>query len=152
MIPLKVNYNYFTLYKASSLNLHIWWKRVRFFCLSSVLHIYTTKSRFEVVRYGEKWFHLLLLKRMNENWSLFLIYKSCQRESAIKYYSWFLSRGTKRLIKWIYRERYELLLLKRKQQLNNSLHTIKLKLNVMLGPFQKLNFLWAPNTYFSRWK
>ena len=32
VIPVKVNYNYFTLYKASSLNLKIIWsKRVRFF-------------------------------------------------------------------------------------------------------------------------
>ena len=90
--------------------------------------IYTTKSRFEVVRYSEKWLHLLLLIWMDGNWSLFLIYKSCpvtykscQRESKINYYSWFSSRGTSRLIKWIYKERYELRLLKIKQQLNNSL-------------------------------
>ena len=58
------------------------------FRLSSVPHIYTTK----VVRYSEKWFHLLLLKWMDENWSLFLIYKSCpvtyksfQRESKINF-------------------------------------------------------------------
>ena len=24
--------------------------------------------------------------------------------------------------------------------------------NDMLGPFQTWNFLWVPNTYFSRWK
>ena len=33
-----------------------------------------------------------------------------------------------RLIKWTYKERYELPLLKRKHQLNNSLQTTKLKL------------------------
>ena len=56
----------------------------------------------------------------DENWSFFLIYKSCQRQSKINYYSWFLSGGTSRLIKWIYKERYELLyLLKR----NNNLIT-----------------------------
>ena len=115
------------------------------FRLSSVAHIYTTKSRFEVVRYvSEKWFHLLLLKWMDENWSLFLIYKSCpvtykscQRESKINYYSWFLSRGTSQLIKWIYKERYELLLLERKQQLNNSLKTTKLKLMSCWAPFKR---------------
>ena len=83
------------------------------FRISSVPHSYTTQSRFEVVRYSEKWFHLLLLKWMDENWSLFLIYKSCpvtykscQRESKINYYSWFLSRGTSRLIECIYIKRY----------------------------------------------
>ena len=62
-------------------------------------------------------------------------YKSCQRESKINHYNWFLSRGTSRLIKWIYKERYELLLLKRKQQLNNSLRTTKLKLMSCWAPF-----------------
>ena len=38
--------------------------------------------------------------------------------SKLNYYSW--------LIKWVYKERYELLLLKRKQQLNDNLQT-KLK-------------------------
>ena len=32
-----------------------------------------------------------------------------------------------------------------------SLQTTKLKL-LMLGPSQTWNFLWVPNTYFSRWK
>ena len=42
--------------------------------------------------------------------------------SKINYnYSWFLRSGSNRLIKWIYKERYELLLLKRKQQHNYSL-------------------------------
>ena len=42
--------------------------------------------------------------------------------SKINYnYSWFLRRGSSRLIKWIYKERHELLLLKRKQQHNYSL-------------------------------
>ena len=42
--------------------------------------------------------------------------------SKINYnYSWFLRSGSSRLIKWIYKERYELLLLKRKQQHNYSL-------------------------------
>ena len=31
LIPVKVNYNYSSLYKASSLNLKIWWKMVSFF-------------------------------------------------------------------------------------------------------------------------
>ena len=60
----------------------------------------------------EKWCHLLLLKWVDENWLFFLIYKSCpvtykscQRESKINYYSWFLSRGTSRLIEWIYIKR-----------------------------------------------
>ena len=42
--------------------------------------------------------------------------------SKINYnYSWFLRSGSNRLIKWIYKERHELLLLKRKQQHNYSL-------------------------------
>ena len=47
-------------------------------------------------------------------------YKSGQRESKINCYSWFSSRGTSRLIKWIYKERYELLLLKGKQNLKGK--------------------------------
>ena len=114
-------------------------------------HIRSTKSRFEVVRYSEKWFHLLLLKWLNENWSLFLIYKSCpvtykscQREHKINYYSWSLSRGKNRLIKWIYKARYELL-----SQLHPANHYAE---TVMLGPFQSWNFLWVPNSYFRQWK
>ena len=61
VIPLKINY---TPYSASSLNLKIIW-------FSLVLQIFTTKSWFEVVRYSEKWCNLLLLKWVNENWSLF---------------------------------------------------------------------------------
>ena len=136
VIPEKVNHNYFTLYKASSLNLKIIWSKkclaFSSFCGAAYC---TTKSRFEVVRYSEKWFHLILLKRMDENWSLFLTYKSCpvtckscQRDSKINHYSWFLSRGTSRLKKWIYKERHELLFLKRKQQLNNSLQTTELRI------------------------
>ena len=34
-----------------------------------------------------------------------------------------VSRGTSRLIKWIFKEKYELFLLKRKQQLDKSLQT-----------------------------
>ena len=63
--------------------------------------------------------------------------KSCQRESKINYYSLFLSRGTSRLIKWIYKERYELFLLKSKQQLNNSLQTTKLKLMSCKAPLKR---------------
>ena len=62
-----------------------------------------------VVHYSEKWLHLLLLKLMDENWLLLLIYKSCpvtykscQRESEINYYSWFLSCGTSWWIKCIF--------------------------------------------------
>ena len=147
MIPVKVNYNYFTLYKAS----------IR---LSSVPHIYTTKSWFEVVRYDEKWFHFLLLKWMDENWSFFLIYKSCpvkyksrQRQSKINYYSSFLSRGTSRLIKWIYKERYELLyLLKR----NNNLITARKPLSWNLchvTPPAIMEFLMSAEHLFqSIWK
>ena len=130
--------------KASSLNLKIIWsKRVSFFVFLRCAYLY-----FEVTVRGcccsEKKFHLLSLKWMVENWSLFLIYKSrpvtcksSQRERKINYYSWFLSRGTSRLIKWIYRERYELLLLKRKQQLNNSLQTTELKLISCWSPFKR---------------
>ena len=78
----------------------------------------------------------------------FLIYKSC----PVTYkYSWFLSCGTSRWTKWIYKERYELLLLKRKQQLDNSLQTTKLKHILCLPPFKR-GITWVPSTYLSRWK
>ena len=132
VISIKVNYNYFTLYKNSSLNLKIIWSKRE---LSVFVFFRCRIQRFEVVGYSEKWFHLLLLKCMDENWSVFLIYKlcpvtykSCQRESKINYYSWYFSRGTGRLRKWIHKERYDLLLLKRNKQLNNSLQATKLKL------------------------
>ena len=70
MIQVKVNYDYFTLCKASSLNLEI-------------------------------------------------------------------IRSTSGLVKWIYKERFELLLLKRQQQLNNSLQTTKLKLTSCEAPFKR---------------
>ena len=73
MILGKVNYNYFRLYKASSLNLKmIWSRRVSFFVFLRC-RIFMGQSH----GYSEKWFHLLLLIWMDENWSLFLIYKSC---------------------------------------------------------------------------
>ena len=73
MILGKVNYNYFSLYKASSLNLKmIWSRRVSFFVFLRC-RIFIGQSH----GYSEKWFHLLLLIWMDENWSLFLIYKSC---------------------------------------------------------------------------
>ena len=54
VIPVKVNYNYFTLKKASRLNLKvIYLKRLSFFVLLRC-RIFMTKSRFGVVRYSEK--------------------------------------------------------------------------------------------------
>ena len=82
-----------------------WSKRVSVFVFSRC-----RTQQFEVLGYSGKWFHLLLLKCIDENWSLFLMYKSClvtykscQRESKINYYSWYLSRGTGQLIKWIHK-------------------------------------------------
>ena len=68
--------------------------------------------------YSEKWCYLLLLKWVDENWSLFFIYKSCPVTYKINYYSLFLSRGTiaSRLIKWIYKEIGIALAEKKKQQ------------------------------------
>ena len=71
---------------------------------------------------------------------LFLIYKSCQRESKINYYSCFLNRGTSQLIKLIYKEIGIALTEKKKKLITNSQQNIKLK-HVMLGPFQTWNFL-----------
>ena len=137
MIPVKVNYNYFTLYKASSLNLKIIWsKRVSFFVFLRC-RIFIRRSHgsrlFAIVRSDSICFYYNGWMQIDRSfWYTTLTCpvtcKSRQRESKINYYSWFLSRGTSRLIKWIYKERYELLLLKRKQQLNNSLQTTKLKL------------------------
>ena len=60
-----------------------WSKRVSVFVFSRC-----RTQQFEVLGYSGKWFHLLLLKCIDENWSLFLMYKSClvtykscQRES-----------------------------------------------------------------------
>ena len=122
----------------------IWSKRVNLFvCLWCRIFIRRSHgSRLSAV--VRKKFHLLSLKWMVENWSLFFIYKSrpvtcksSQRERKINSYSWFLGRGTSRLIKWIYREICELLLLKRKQQLNNSLQTTELKLISCWSPFKR---------------
>ena len=135
-------------------------KKGSLFRLSSVPHIYTTKSRFEVVRCSEKWFNLLLLKWMDENWSLFLIYKSCpvtykacQRESKINHYSWFLSRETSRLIKRITKRETNCSYWKE----NNNLITAWKPLSWNLchvRPLSNVEFLsvWVPNTYFCRWK
>ena len=102
VIPAKVNYNYFTLYKASNLNLKIIWsKRVSFFVFlwCRIFMRRSHGSRLSaIVRSDSICFYW---KWMDQNWSLILIYKSCpvtyklsQRESTINYYSWFLSRGT----------------------------------------------------------
>ena len=139
MIPVKVNFKYFTLYKASSLNLKIIWsKRVSFFvfprCRKLIRRSHGSRL-FVIVRsdaicfYWNEWM---------KNWLLFLIYKSCpvtykscQRESKINYYSWFLNRGTSRLIKWIYKE----------------IGIALTETYVMLGPFQTWNFLWHTYIY-----
>ena len=77
-----------------------------------MLHIYTTKSQFEVVRHSENWFHLLLLKLI----TLFDVQiMSRDIEISSKRKSNYYSRGANRLIKWIYKERYELLSLTEKK-------------------------------------
>ena len=109
MIPVKVNYNYFTLYKASSLNHKITWsKRVGFQvflrCRIFLRRIHGSRLS-AIVRsdsicfYWNGWMKNWLLLLMYK--SCPVIYKSCQRESKINHYSWFLSRETSRLIKRI---------------------------------------------------
>ena len=75
MIPVKVNYNHFTLYKASSLNHEIIWsKRVYlaffFFDAANFYNEVTVPA----CPNSEKWCHLLLLKGVDENWSLFFLH------------------------------------------------------------------------------
>ena len=126
---VKVNCNYFTLYKALHLKLKIIWsKRVNLFvCLCCRILIRRSHgSRLSATVKSDS--ICFYWNGMDGNWSLFCIYKLYQRESKINCFSWFLSRDTSRLIEWIYKERYQLLLLQRKQQLNNSVQTAKLKL------------------------
>ena len=156
MIPVKVNYNYFTLYKASSLNLKIIWSRrvsYSFFvflrCRKFIRRSHS--SRLSVIVTSDA--IRLLLKWVDKNWSLIFIYKSCAVTYRINYYSWFLSRGTSRLIKWIYNERYELLyLLKR----NNNLITARKPLSWNLchvRPPANVEFLMSAEHLFqSIWK
>ena len=130
MIPVKVNYNHFTVYRVSSLNLKIIWKKgsafSSFFGAANLYDEVTVRG----CPYSEKWCHLRLLKWVNENWSLFfIIYKPCPVTYKINYYSWFLSRGTiaSRLIKWIYKEIGIALTEKKKTTslITNSLQTTK---------------------------
>ena len=104
-----------TLYEASTLNLKIIWLKGLAFRLSSVPLIYTTKSRFEVVRYSEKWFHFIWKKWKNDQfmkidrsfWYTNHVQwhtNHVREKNKINYYSWFLSRGTSWLTKWIYRD------------------------------------------------
>ena len=129
VIPIKVNYNYFTLYKASSLNRKIFWsKKVSFFVFvrCRIFIRQSHGSRLSAIVksdcicfYWNRW-----MKVGRSFW-----YTNHVKEKVKStIYSWFVSRGTSRLKKWNYKARYELLLLKRKQQLNNSLQTTKLKL------------------------
>ena len=134
MIPLKVNYSYFTLYKASSLNLKTLWSKIVSFFVFLRCRIFIRRSHGSrlsaIVRSVSICFCCNGWMEIDRSFykSCPVTWKTCQRESKINYYSWFLSRATSPLIKWIYKERYELLLLKRKQQLNNSLQSTKLKL------------------------
>ena len=129
MIPVKVNYNHFTVYKAWSLNLKIIWKKrsafSSFFGAANLYDEVTVRG----CPYSEKCCHLRLLKWVDENWSLFFIYKWCPVTYKINYYSLFLSRGTiaSRLIKWIYKEIGIALTEKKKTTslITNSLKTTK---------------------------
>ena len=129
VIPIKVHYNYFTIYKASSLNRKIFWsKKVSFFvfvrCRICIRQSHGSRLSAIVKSdcicfYWNRW-----MKVGRSFW-----YTNHVKEKVKStIYSWFVSRGTSRLKKWNYKARYELLLLKRKQQLNNSLQTTKLKL------------------------
>ena len=135
--PVIVNYNYFTLYKASSLTLKIIWpKRVSFFvflrCRIFILRSHRSRLS-SIVRSDSICFYWNGWMKIDRSfWYTNQVQWHTnhvkENQSKINHYSWFLSRKTSRLIKWIYKARYELLLLKRKQQLNNSLETTKLKL------------------------
>ena len=106
-----------------SLNLKIIWsKRVSFFvflrCRKFIRRSHG--SRLSVIVRSDAicfyWNEWMKIDRSS------LYTKPCPVTYKINYYSWFLSRGTSRLIKWIYKERYELLyLLKR----NNNLITAR---------------------------
>ena len=131
MIPVKVNYNYFTLYKASSLNLKIIWsKRVSFFvflrCRKFIRRSHG--SRLSVIVRSDAicfyWNEWMKIDRSS------LYTKPCPVTYKINYYSWFLSRGTSRLIKWIYKEIGIAFTQKKKTTslITNSLQTTKLKL------------------------
>ena len=127
MIPVKVNHNYFTLYKASSLNLKtIWWKRVTFFVF---LRCRIFKPRSHGSRFPFAFIEMNVWKLMGSFWYTYHVqWRTNYVTENVKSTITADFRGTSRLIKWIYKERYELLILKRNQLLNNSLKATKLKL------------------------
>ena len=132
VIPLKVNYNYFTLYKASSLNVKIIWsKRVSFFVFLR-FHIFTRRSHGSrlsaIVRSDSICFYWNGWMEIDRSFSYtnhVQWHTNHVKEKVLNYYSWFLSHGRGRLIKWIYKERR--IVLTEKKQLNNSLQSTKLK-------------------------
>ena len=73
-------------------------------------------------------------------------YKSCQIESKINYYSWFLSRGTRRLIKWNYKKT-GLLLLKRKNNLITACKPLSWNL-CHVRPLSNVEFLMSAEYLF----
>ena len=132
VIPVKANYNYFTLYKASSLNLEISWsKRVSFYFFLQYRKFLrrSHRSRFSaIVRSDAICFYWNEWMKIDRS---FFIYKSCPVTYKINYYSWSLSRGTSRLIKWIYKKIGIALTEKKKKitsLITDSLQTTKMKL------------------------
>ena len=108
----KSEYNYHKLYKASSLNLKIISSKglafSSFFGAACLYDQVTFRGCLSAVVRSDS--ICFLIEWMDENWSLLykscpMTYKSCHRWSKINYYSWFLSRGTSRLIKWFYIKR-----------------------------------------------
>ena len=100
VIPVKVNYNYFTLYKASSLNLKIIWsKRVSFFvflrCCIFIRRRHGSRLS-AIVRSDSICFYWNGWMKIDHSF-WYTMYKSCQRESKINYYSWFLCCDRSRL-------------------------------------------------------
>ena len=148
VIPIKVHYNYFTIYKASSLNRKIFWsKKVSFFVFVRC-RICIRQS------HGSRLSAIVKSDCICFDWNRWMkVGRSFWYTNHVKekvkstIYSWFVSRGTSRLKKWNYKARYELLLLKRRQQLNNSLQTTKLKL-CHVRPLSIVEFLMSAEHLF----
>ena len=101
-----INYNYFTVYKSSTLNLKIVWsKMVSFFVFLRCRKFIRRSHGSSLFVYWEV-MPFAFIKMSGWKLIALFIYKSCPVTYKINYYSWFLSRGTiaSRLIKWIYKE------------------------------------------------
>jgi len=126
--PVKVNYNYFTLYKASSLNLKIIWsKRVSFlvFLRCRIFMQRSHSSRLSaIVRSDSICFYWNGWMKIDHSfwYTSHVQWHTNHVKEKLKSTvtnSWFLRRGTSPLIKWIFKERYKF----SNQKENNNLIT-----------------------------